>query len=201
MDEPTKSKLYRVRTKQFCSLCKEQRWQAWLHTSAPNLFDDLIDHLSSNLSCRANHQKMVEIYQKLEARKLVEGMVKFLVKEYPYAVEDISIAMEQPRKVENSLTLDRLDNQDIFVIYKPNLLTFPQKLVLKNDDVNMLHRDVMSFINDKVGVDFVIIKNVAYIEFFKLKFQRESKQFPLEKREIYRYRMKHGLALDTYIVE
>jgi hypothetical protein len=189
---------YRVKTQQFCSLCREMRWQSWLNSVAPDLYKALVDHLSYSRSCRANHQAMVEIINKLEQRKIIEKMVQFLIKEYPYAVEEMK---DKPKPPSASRVLDRIDDQNVFLVYRPNLLTHPQKLVMENEDRPALHRDIMNFIVDKVSCDYIIVGNRAYIEYFKSKFSMESQKIPYNSREIYKYRLKRGLAPDAYLVD
>lgn len=194
---------YRIRTQQFCSLSKEAHWQNWLYTVAVDLHKDLMEHIEKSTSCRTNHIKMMEIHAKLEQRKLVHNMVKFLRKNYPHTVEEVAdvesdspIPFAPPSKILESIT-----EKEVFAHYKPGLLTFPQKAVMENDDVDALKRDVHNFLATMINGDYIIIGNRAYVEYFKLKFSKESQEIKLHDREVYQYRVKHGLgALERVVV-
>ena len=190
---------YRIRMRQLCNLCKENRWQSWLHNIAPELHANLMEFLASSRGCRANHDVMLVVYKKLEEKGRIQDMVKFLIKEYPYAVEEIT-PKPQAKLPDESKILDRLDNQDVFQFYKPNVLTHPQKIVFQNDDREVLRKDVMNFIIGKIGVDFIVVGNKAFVEYFKPKFADESRLVPTHMRDLYKYRMRHGLPMNIYEV-
>ena len=197
---------FRVRTKQFCQLSQEQKWQSWLQSVAPDLYDDLMSHLKISRTCRSNHTKMMDIQKKLNGRKLMIPMVNFLRKEYPYAVEQIEqvdqketqkfVPEDTPPKVVGSIL-----GGDVFRHYSPNMLTFPQKAILENEDQKALQKQVREFVDGKVGVDYIIIGTKAYIEYFKLKYNREASMVPDNEREIYLYRLKNGLGVMERLVK
>jgi hypothetical protein len=183
---------YRLRTQQFCALSKELRFQAWLHAVAADLHKDLISHLENSHSCRDNAVKMSEIQNKLEKRNLIIQMVEFLKKEYPHAVERLPDPLTP--STPTSTNLKAAPQNEVFGFYTPALLTFPQKMILQNDDPDALRRDVLAFIVGKVSTDYIIIGNRAYIEYFKLKYAKEAEFIKTIDREIFQYRAKHGLA-------
>lgn len=185
---------YRIRTQQFCSLSQEQLWQSWLQSVAQELYEELMAHIKKSNSCRSNHLKMTEIYAELEKRKLVELMIEFLRKEYPNTVEEVQKMGEIKPRSSSSTKVSTSRDQDVFVYYKPGLLTFPQKMILENNDPTDLERDVHNFLIGKIGGDYIIIGNRAFIEFFKLKYAKESKEVSMTQREIFQYRLKHGLS-------
>jgi hypothetical protein len=137
---------------------------------------------------------MEQIQQELESRRLSQQMINFLMKEYPFAVEEIKEAGDvKPTAMRGQLMVTAHD-QDVFEHYNPNLLTFPQRIIIKNDDPEGLKRDVNDFIINKVGVDYLIMDNMAFIEYFKLKYSAEAKMVALESRELYKYRQLHGIV-------
>jgi hypothetical protein len=191
---------YKIRTNQYCALAQEQKWQSWLFSVCQELGEDLLKHLEHSRSCKSNKAKMMDIQIGLEKRKLLPQMIEFLKKEYPYTVDEIQ---EGNKKTINRQKKARvLSNvKEVFEHYHPNLLTFPQKIVFENDNVESLLREVREFCQGKVGVDYIIIKDKAYVEYFKLKFAKEAKKISKHRREICQYRLKHGLAEDIRVVK
>ena len=188
---------YRVRVSQFCSLAKESKWQGWLQTIAPDLHSELIKHLTNSVSCKANQNKMTTIYQTLEERKLGLQVIKFLRKEYPHTLEEI--LQPQPILQPKSM-LVAANTQEVFSYYKPTLLTFPQRQIFENNDIEALKKDVSAFLAGKVGGDYLIIGNRAYIEYFHLKYAPESKLIRPVDRELVKYRAKHCILQTEHLV-
>jgi len=185
---------FNVKVDQFCALSKENSWQAWLQSVADDLHTDLLKFLNENNSCSANQKKMKDIYRILSNRNLSKQMIKFLVKNYPNVVEEVAEAGDVVRRDTNSIYLNSIDNKEIFEYYNPLLLTFPQKVVIENDDRDSLMLELNYFISDKFGVDFVVVDNMAYIEYFKKKYVNESNNFPNNSREIYKYKLRKGIV-------
>lgn len=187
---------FRLRNQQFCALSKEQRFQSWLYTTAPDLHKDLVAHLEVSRSCTANAVKMTEIQGKLEQRNHIESMIRFLRKEFPHAIEEVVLPDKTP-SIPTSRQLTEAMKTEVFAYYRPALLTFPQKLILENEDPDALRRDVLAFIAGRLGTDYIIIGQRAYIEYFKLKYGKESEIVKATDREIYVYRVKNGLSQIT----
>jgi hypothetical protein len=192
--------LYRVRSKQFCILSREMLWQSWLHSVAPDLYDDLIKHLETSSGCRSNTIKMEIIQKQLEIRGMSSKMVTFLLKNYPATVEEVHEPSDLPTGPKSDILLAGA-SQSIFKSYNPNLLTFPQRLIFENNDVDVLYRDTLEFIRNKVSVDYLIIDNRSYIEYFKTKYAAESKVIKMNNRELYRYRQSRGLPQTSKVIK
>lgn len=185
-------KSYRLRTQQFCNLSKEQTWQSWLHTVAPDLCKSLLDWLRTSTSCRGNQTKMMEIYAELIKRKLHTQLIKFMQSKYPLAVEEVIEIDPNKPTIQTSQTI--VDNDTtVFASYRPGLLTFPQKMIFENTNQIELEKDVHNFLSGKINGDYIIIGNRAYVEYFKLKFAREAQHIKAQDREIMQYRLKHGM--------
>jgi hypothetical protein len=192
---------YKIRTSQFCTLSKESKWQAWLQTVSQDLHDELVKFIQTSNSCRANHDKMMEVYKKLEKRNLSSHLVKFLRKEYPHTIDEVKeITDPLPPKTPSKLVAVA-GPTEVFKYYNPNILTFPHKIIFENDNPDDLRREVSRFLVGKVGGDFIIIANRAYVEYFLLKYGRENKDLPQNMREIVQYRAKKGLLPGTHILQ
>jgi len=191
---------YRIRTRQYCALSKEAKWQSWLQSVSQELHDDLVAHLKSGPGCGANQAKMVEIQNKLERNGSLADMVRFLIKEYPFAVEKIDDVDSVKEKFDAPKVVNKI-RQDVFAHYNPRLLSFPQKAILHDDDLDNLSRKVKVFCAGKFGVDYIIVDNVAFIEYFQMKYSKESVKVKDSDREIYKYRVKRGFNPTTKIVK
>lgn len=181
---------YRVKTTLFCSISKEAKWQDWLTSVSPDLGQELLAHLKESRSCRANNQKMREIQERLVKRGVGSRLLQFLQVEFPFAIEII----DKPIQHKTMQALPMSDT--VFEFYDPHLLSFPQKMVLKNESLEALRQSVMEFCVGKVGVDYLIIGDAAYIEYFKLKYAIEAEQISLVEREIYKYRLRRKIPRD-----
>lgn len=184
---------YRIHVKQFCTLSNDYKWQGWLQSVSPTLHRELMQHLAQSKSCRSNQEKMQEIQKSLDGSNKLPAMIAFLKREFPQMIEEIREEKDGPAPIKSTI-VSGLEKNEVFSHYNPNLLTFPQRMVLENKDPEALKRDVKEFIVGKVGVDYLIIGDRAYIEYFKLKFIREASQVPITSRELYKYRLKKGLT-------
>jgi hypothetical protein len=136
---------------------------------------------------------MLDIQQGLEKRGLLAQMVLFLKREYPYAVEEIKTGAKPQPIAKHPTNVVEAVTGEVFEHYHPNLLTFPQKLILENENIDELHRQVKEFCQGKIDVDYIIVGTKAYIEYFKLKYTKEAKKISSGRREIYQFRLKHGI--------
>jgi hypothetical protein len=76
----------------------------------------------------------------------------------------------------------------VFQFYNPAVLTFPRKKIMVESNKAILRERVYEFIKDKYGVDFVIVDDHAYIEYFDREHRHVIDQIPKESREVYRYK-------------
>jgi hypothetical protein len=143
---------------------------------------------------------MMEIQMDLGKEGKLVDLVKFLLVEYPITIDkDGDIDEKAPEIIstpgpQRSRYLTKIDNDVVFKHYNPHMLTFPQKLVMQNSDLKQLELDAKDFITGKLNTDYIIIDDKAYIEYFKLKYQDESKKIPKDKREIFLYRTKTNIV-------
>jgi len=195
---------YKIRIGQYCSLSKEPKFQQWLLDNNPELLGELTEHLVKSTSCKSNVSKMMEIQTKLLKSGKLEALIEFLQKEYPIALIEVKeepgsmiISREKIGLVEDKGTriLSAINNSRVFKYYNPSIMTFPQKLVMQNSDVVQLEIDVKEFVSSKFGSDYVIVDDLAFIEYFKPKFRNEVGKISKEKREIFLYKaMNKSLA-------
>lgn len=188
----------------FCGLSKERDFTDWLREVDINSYNELMAS-RSNFSCKENTTVMMALYQKLYTKgkgKLLEG---FLQRRYPMIIdtsdEKPTEYQEFQSKVKNNLQLGRskkaylqsggdLNKHGVFKHYNPKILSFPQKKILKNNDPAKLMDAVKHFISGKLGVDYIIVEDRAYIEYFEQQYASAVDKLKPEKREIFKYRKK-----------
>lgn len=146
----------RIRVEQFCSLSSNPIWQSWLYKYDPVFNQELVNHLRSSTGCGANRVKMTEIMNRIVERGDEGLIVDFLKVHFPQMIEDDSRVVAV--KTFNS-------RRDIpFDVSDANLLTFPRRAIIDGDQ-DTLKDLVSNFLSDKVGGDFVIVGNRAFVEY------------------------------------
>jgi len=187
---------YRIKQTQFCSLSREKEWQNWLESIAPHLYQELIGHLSLDLGCGSNKLKMIEIQNRLIELNLGSKLIQFLQDHYSFVLEVVRTKEDiLIRKSLKTLLLNKAPmTPKVFEYYNPNIMTFPHKKIFYNSDVDVLKKDVLRFCVDKIGFDFLIIGSYAFVEFFLQEYKSESDKIDNKKRELYKFRLSHGMA-------
>jgi hypothetical protein len=190
-----------LKSSAFCSLSRSADWQAFLKDIAPDLHKDLKRTLNSSKGCRTNSNKMMDIYHEINKRGLEKDLEVFLKRRFPWIIKQkhqptqkavkkqimkTQIAMAKRPAVRNWKTLNK---HNVFKIYRPDMLSFPQKLILVGN-TETLHDNVQSFVKDKLAVDYLIIEDRAYIEYFEVKYSGVIDKIPRNKRDIFQYRQK-----------
>jgi hypothetical protein len=169
-------------------------FQQWLLSNDPTLFGELTDHLRNNTSCKSNVRKMMEIQSKLSNSGKLIDLVEFLRKEYPISL--VEVTGDDPENIEvvandGTRVLSSIDDTFVFKHYNPNLVTFPQKLVMQNKDIKQLEVDVQAFVTSKLDFDYVIVGDKAYIEYFKPKYRDVIPKIQKNRREVALYKARN----------
>jgi hypothetical protein len=141
---------------------------------------------------------MLEIQNKIKERGRLSALVNFLLLEYPGVVEII----EDGKKISSSKPkIMPINDNKVFRYYNPNLLSFPQKLIITNLNQQALEISVLEFCKNKISTDYLIIGNTAYIEYIKPKYYEEAKSVKNENRDLYRYRTRNGIDQSTKLLK
>ena len=191
----------RIKTSSFCGLARSDDWQAWLKSKAEDLYQDLIRTVKSRKGCRANTNKMMDIYYTLYDRKLGSQFEGFISTRYPWMVERTN--RPTPTQVKETVkkvklqgldkkpptNYEELNKHKVFGVYRPHILNFPQKLIIVGNP-DSLFNEVHNFMKNKIAVDYIIIEDHAYIEYFEPKYAKIVDRIPRETRDIYKYRQK-----------
>lgn len=185
--------MMRLKIEQFCGLSGAPDFRNWLKSTAPDLLDGLMNNPKKG--CKANQDKMVEVHRILYERKLEKQFEAFIKKRYPYLIigdktasAKISLKpLEKPTQVEGHI--EGMNRHGVFKHYRPDLLTFPHKYIMVGDPSTLPAR-VKNFVVDKLGIDYIILDDCAYIEYFPRRYADIINQIKPEDREIYAYRKR-----------
>ena len=167
-----------LKTGLFCRIAREAPWQEWLGVHSSDLLAEL-EYTIEKHGCGEVELCMVKIMNALKAQGLEPQLVAFLMRRYPYILK--SFKTESPK-------------HKVFEFYNPNVLTFPHKIVMRNNDPDKLEEMVNKFTKDKCGVDFVIVEDCAYVEYFNPKHRDIADKMPVATREVYRYKQARKSA-------
>jgi hypothetical protein len=192
-----------IKTSAFCGLSRSEDFQRWLKSTAEDLHEDLLTVIGSAKGCRANSNKMMDIYFELNDRGLEPHLITFLKRRFPWIIKDNPHppAPNRVREVKNIRNEQRisqlksvkdwasLNRHNVFRSYRPDILSFPQKLIIV-DHPNNLYDRIQRFVGDKLAVDYLIIEDHAYIEYFDMKYAAVIDKIPRENRDVYLYRLK-----------
>ncbi len=203
----------KIKTSLFCAMARNVRWQMWLKEQAPDLHDDLIKTLAGN-SCKANKNKMMQILVMIRERHLIEKFEAFVRSEFPYLEDKPPRLAKIPDQISSSSTtrkpppsLDKVidlnpeeeaavNKHKVFKSYRPHTLTFPCHLIVIGKNKEELKKRALSFTRNKIGIDWIIVEDRVYIEYFFEQHRKTLEKIKPEDREIHQYRRKNGLPDD-----
>jgi len=189
-----------LRSSAFCSLSRSLDWQTFLNDIAPDLCRDLKRTIKTSKGCRSNSNKMMNIYFELDRRGLKDDLEVFLKRRFPWIIKKTGptrqATQQMAKKAQVQLAAKKttkdygsLNKHGVFRIYRPDVLSFPQKLILVGSP-ETLHNNVQEFVKSKLAVDYIIVEGHAYIEYFDAKYASVVDKISRESREIYKYRQK-----------
>jgi hypothetical protein len=184
---------FSVNAKHFCGLSTSKDFRTWLRSIAPDLLDRL---LTTRKGCKSAQETMMGIHKELYNRSMGPKLEEFMRQRFPYMIskEAAPVVVPQLPKAPIELTpvinhIANLNKHGVFKRYQPNLLTFPHKYIITGER-ERLEKVVKDFITDKIGVDYIIIDNHAYIEYFPRRYADVAEKVKQEDREIWVYRQK-----------
>jgi len=125
---------------------------------------------------------MLGLLPRIKWEGLQSELEEFLSKQFPHAVT---------RKEDIARRLPH----DVFKSFHPAVLTFPSKWIIRDSNPNRLQQKVTNFLSGKIGCDYIIIDDHAYIEYFKPEHEEYISQ--VGDREIQSYRKRNGISEDV----
>jgi len=185
------------------------RWQVWLKNLAPDLYADLMKTLDGN-SCKANKEKMMQVLVALGQRGHQTTFEEFVRSDFPY-LEDLPPRIvagnalpnlpvkKKEEKIFNMTPEEEeaVNKHKVFKMYRPHALTFPCHLIIIDPNKEILKKRVMTFIRNKIGIDWIVVEDRAYVEYYFEQHRTTLAKMKPEEREIYQYRRSKGLPDGT----
>ena len=189
-----------IKTSAFCGLSRSEDFQRWLEVTAKDLHEDLMTVVHTARGCRANSNKMMDIYFELNSRGFEPHLITFLKRRFPWVIKEHAPVLkrdevkqikvdQQVRRAAITKDWTSINKHAVFTTYRPDILSFPQKFIII-DDPNALYDRIQKFVQNKLAVDYIMIEDHAYIEYFDLKYAAVVDKIPRENRDIYKYRWK-----------
>ena len=195
----------RILKDRFCGLSKARDFQNFLKSVAPDLYRLLINHLQLGEGCQSNKKKMIEIYESIKDRNILGKLETFLANNHPNMVI-IDTNIEKPKnentvvkiKAESTEELyDKMNHHKVFDIYRPRLLTIPQRKIIIGPTKSDVKNSINRFVSGKVGVDHLILKGPelwhGYVEFFDARFLNHIEGLDHSQRPITVYKRKNDI--------
>lgn len=139
---------------------------------------------------------MKDIRTELYKRDLGNKFEEFIRMNYPSIIEmpaSTRPAQAAPiQKQPQPVATVAINKHNVFKNYRPGMLTFPHKKIFINPNKAHLEAIVQSFIKDKLGVDYIIVEDHAYIEYFNPAHAEFVNKVRSESRDVYQYRAKNA---------
>jgi len=195
---------FKLNTSKFCALSRNSDFNKWLKDTASDLHSTLV-RVRKTPGCKSNREYMMIIYRDLYKRGKGEELETFIKSRFSYLIEKEieakfpgvpvqTVDKIRPKSLKKiPFKNEEMNKHKVFKIYKPSMLMFPQKRILMDDSGELLLKLVKKFLSDKIGSDFIIIENRAYIEYFDQKYATINDKIKKETRDIYQYRLDKGL--------
>ena len=85
-----KSSRYEIKTSQYCSLLRNEKWLQWLNKIAPDINQKVQVFIRTSNSCKKNREKMLTIQEELKNREKMSDLIKFLKEEFPQMLKPLT---------------------------------------------------------------------------------------------------------------
>jgi len=174
--------------RQFCALSSSAKFRDWLAETDRGLFDDLIDHLKKGFGCKANKEKMKQIFDRIraDADKLV-SLNTWIENVYPGALRS------DPNRTLH-ISGSAGDLHGIFPDYSPTLHTLPRRVIISLRDAIRNRMDLMGFVAEfcarQAYCDYIVTSDRAYVEYLPPKLSDMVDKIPDKNWRIPSFRMK-----------
>ena len=171
----------KIKVDQFCSLATSPSWQAWLYKYDANLYREFIAKLQESRGCSQNRTIMVDLLAQIGANHNGNVLLQdFINKNYPHMIENDD---GSPVKIKRD---ESRTNDKVFVYYKPNALTYPRRMIFRDDP----RKQIATFVLDKLKHDSIIVDGVGYVEYLTREDAAIADKIPNSNWQIVAYRMR-----------
>ena len=156
----------------FCALLHNKDWHKWLSFYDNDMHDKVLK--SQRMNCANSKVLVSNILNNIYKNGSKDDFMAFAIRAMPAMIRRVTKNMDNP----------------VFPFYNPHILSFPRRLIIKG---NNLKSKVDEFVRDKCGVDYLIIGDSAYIEYFDYQHKDMISKIGPEDRQIQKFRELHGL--------
>jgi len=178
-----------INQSQFCSLASSEKFREWLKNTSSDLYDNLVDHLKKGFGCKANREKMKQIFDRLRVDgDKYESLEKWIKETYPSLLE-----MSDPNKILR-ISGTSSDIHGVFPDYNPALRTIPRRVVISVHDAISNRMDLVGFVAAfcvrQSYCDYIITSDRAYVEYLPPNLEKIIDKIPDRNWCIPAFRMK-----------
>jgi hypothetical protein len=194
--------MLKLKESQFCGLSRAADWLLWLKDNALDLYEDLRTFHKMGRGCKANRERMMFIRDSLYKRSLGEKFEQFVMMRYPNLIvrEELPPVPTRQTRQNTAPVLPiplqsrnvKLNKHNVFRFYRPEMLTFPHKVIIQNNNKEELERLVREFTGKMIGVNILTIDDTAYIEYLLPKFVDVIPKLTPQMYETKAYRVAHN---------
>ena len=174
---------------QFCALASSEKFRDWLKDEIPDLHEDLIEYLKKGFGCKANREKMKQIFDRIRVEEDKYASLGIWMKEvYPSLLDN----QDPNRVLRISGTAD--DIHGIFPDYSPTLRTLPRRVIISLQDALKNRMDLVSFVaafcTRQAYCDYILTGDRAYVEYLPPDLEKIIEQIPDRNWRIPTFRMQ-----------
>lgn len=137
---------YSLKIQQFCSLSTSAVFQAWLYKFNSDLYSAFIARLHKSGGCSENSDIMRSLLGDIVRFGGSDDLYSFLSKQFPFIIDKVEV----------------VGDGVVFKDFVAGVLTYPHRIIVNGDNLQSTIKDI---ITDKSKYDFVIVGDVAYVEF------------------------------------
>ena len=173
---------------QFCTLANSEKFRDWLKDASTELHDDLLAHLKKGFGCKANREKMKQIFDRIRVDEEKYRALESWIKEVFPGLLDID-----PNKVLR-ISGTAEDVHGVLPDYNPSLRTIPRRVIISIHDAMRNRMDLVNFIAAfcvrQAYCDYMLTSDRAYVEYLPPSLEKVVDQIPSKNWCIPAFRMK-----------
>jgi hypothetical protein len=182
---------------QFCALANSDKFRNWLKEASPELHEDLVEYLKKGFGCKANREKMKQIFDRIRVDEEKYASLELWIKEiYPSLLN----TPDPNRVLRISGSTD--DIHGVFPDYDPSLQTVPRRVIISLQDAMRSRMDLVGFVASfcirQAYCDYIVTSDRAYVEYLPPSLEKLIDKVPDKNWRIPAFRVKQ-LANDQII--
>ena len=173
---------------QFCTLANSEKFRDWLKEASPELHGDLLEHLKKGFGCKANREKMKQIFDRIRVDEEKHASLESWIKDVFPAL------LDTPDSRVLKISGTAKDNHGVFPDYNPSLRTIPRRVIISVQDAMRNRMDLVNFVAAfcvrQAYCDYILSGDCAYVEYLPPNLEKVLDQIPDKNWCIPAFRMK-----------